>query len=85
MIWKIQPTGLDESFEKELKQDCKFSELTPWKNAEEQIWELCVKIPNLDKSEVSIRYSSRHIKYAGGSMPSFIMKLEVGRRKLIKF
>lgn len=52
---------------------------------EVQIWGLCVKIPDVDKFEKSIKYSSRYIRYTGGYATSFIMKLEVGGRKLIKF
>lgn len=33
---------------------------------------------------MSVRYSSRYVKYAGGHVASFIMKLEVDVRKLIK-
>lgn len=33
---------------------------------------------------MSIRYSGRLVKYAVGYAASFIMKLEVGERKLIK-
>ena len=32
LIWKIELTGLDESYEKELRQDRMFSGLSPWKN-----------------------------------------------------